>query len=175
MSLPASGWRDSAGFTFSAAKCTCSEKFLILKLSERSCAAKSIRGKWSKVWPSELVLSWEVALRLMCPKTIQIKRYFNKEENKLPHFIKYLQGWFWAGRWLWSWCALKHFQSINSMLIVDFPRNYFVSRWLRENHVNDCIFTCDLLQVELESCRLGCAVTAAWSKSQLKFVQDIFL
>ena len=131
--------------------------------------AKSDLQGWS--WAGRWLWGWCV-LKQFRSRDISTKC---DEENKLPHFIKYLQGWSWAGRWLWSWCALKHFQSINSMLIVDFPRNYFVSRWLRENHVDDCIFTCDLLQVELESCRLGCAVTAAWSKSQLKFVQDIFL
>ena len=31
------------------------------------CEKKTILGKLSKVWPSGLVLAWEVALRLMCP------------------------------------------------------------------------------------------------------------
>ena len=34
---------------------------------KKLCETKSILGKLSKVWPSGLVLGWEVALRLMCP------------------------------------------------------------------------------------------------------------
>ena len=67
----------------------------------------------------------------------------------------YLQGWFRAGRCLWDCCALKiSYQAIEWWI----SEKSFVHRRRREKEIDNCIFTCSLPQVELESCWLSCAV-----------------
>ena len=76
--------------------------------------------------------------------------------NNLRKLSKvYLQGWFRAGRCLWDCCALKiSYQAIEWWI----SEKSFVHRRRREKEIDNCIFTCSLPQVELESCWLSCAV-----------------
>ena len=78
---------ESAGFTLSAATGTCSENkwevftVWIIQIKWEKLLwvwPKSYLEKLSKVWPfhSGLVLSWQVALMLMCPETIHIKQLY---------------------------------------------------------------------------------------------------